>query len=298
MEIESIRIFVKVVQLGSFSKAAEVLRLPKSTVSRTVSGLEKETSTKLLLRTTRSLTLTAGGRAFYESCLGPVQILEDARKSLHGQDSILSGLIRLTAPEDLGAYVISPTIGEISKQNPDLFFDINYTDQVIDLVKEGYDIAIRIGKLNPSSFKATRLAEIVLVPVASPEYLKMKSKIKTPNDLSDHPCLTYRLNSINPKWQLYSKKGSKSVSIKASVTSNQMTSLMNIAMSGAGIGLLPHYLCQKHIEESRLVRILPDWTGTSFPFWMVTPMSTSSSARLKLTADRLADSIRRKLSAL
>src|SRR4051812_36061970 len=111
MDLELTRYFVKVVQNGSFSRAADLLKLPKSTVSKAITRLEHDTGTKLLLRTTRSLTLTAAGRAFYDTCLGPVHILEDAQKSLYGQDSILSGTLKITAPEDLGAHVISPAVG-------------------------------------------------------------------------------------------------------------------------------------------------------------------------------------------
>ena len=181
MEIELIRIFVKVVQQSSFSRAAEILKVPKSTVSKAITRLEYETGAKLLLRTTRSLTLTAVGRAFYETCMGPIQTLEEAQKSLNGNESILTGLVRVTAPEDLGIEIIAPTIGELSRKHPLLNFELNYTDDIVDLIKEGFDIAIRIGKLPESSLKVKRIGEIQIIPVASPKYLKNASKIFNPN---------------------------------------------------------------------------------------------------------------------
>lgn len=129
--IELTRIFVKVIQHGSFSKAADSLKIPKSTVSKAISRLERETGTKLLLRTTRSQTLTASGRAFYETCLEPLQILEDAQKSLFGKDAIIAGKIRITAPEDLGTHVIAPIIGELSQSYDKLFFELLYLNKVV-----------------------------------------------------------------------------------------------------------------------------------------------------------------------
>lgn len=208
MDLELTRIFVKVVQKGSFSRAAELLRVPKSTVSKSVSRLEAVTGTKLLLRTTRSLTLTAAGRAFYDTCLGPIHILEDAQKSLHGTDSIVSGTVRITAPEDLGSHVISGAVGELVKQHPGLAFDLLYTDQVVDLVKDGFDMAVRIGRPRATRFKIRRLGEVVLGLVASNAYLKSAEKISKPENLTGHSCITLDSGSLATRWHLKSKSRS------------------------------------------------------------------------------------------
>lgn len=291
MEIESCRIFVKVVQLGSFSKAAELLKLPKSTVSRTISRLERETETKLLLRTTRSITLTSAGRLFYESCLGPIQTLEDARKSLQGQDSIIAGTVRLTAPEDLGTQIISPALGKLAKEHPQLNFDLSYTDQVVDLVKEGFDMAIRVGPLRPSRFKAKRLGDVILIPVAAPDYLKIKGTPKSPNDLKNHDCLTFNDYITKPQWKLKSEGKSIQAAIKVKVSSNQMSSLLSLALESAGIAFIPLFLAKPYINSGRLCRVLPDWKGESLPLYLVTPTGTSDSSRLKLIADELSEVI-------
>jgi LysR family transcriptional regulator for bpeEF and oprC len=295
MELESTRIFVKVVQQGSFSKAAMLMRLPKSTVSRTISRMENETGTKLLMRTTRSLTLTPAGRVFYDACLGPVQILEDARRSLQGQDSMLAGLVRLTAPEDLGSQVIAPAIAEITKTNVGISFDLNYTDSVVDLIKDGYDLAIRIGKLNPSSFKAKRLGHVTLVLVAAPDYLKRVNKIREPRDLAVHQCLSYSFQAQNPRWVLRSKKESVTVAIKPRIMSNQMTSLVRMALSGAGVALGPNYLCKNELNDSSLMRVLPDWSNSGFPVSILSPQSTAMSARLKVATEALSVVIEKTL---
>lgn len=295
MELELTRYFVKVVQNGSFSRAAELMKVPKSTISKAITRLEKETGTKLLLRTTRSLTLTATGRAFYDTCLGAVQTLEDAQKSLYGTDSILSGVVKLTAPEDLGSEVIAPAIAELSRSHPDLRFELIYTDEVVDLIKDGFDIAFRIGQLNESSFKARRVAEVFLILVASPEYIKAHGKIKSPHDLQNHACISHREKSMQRVWNLKSKKESVRVAVKPKIYSNQMTTLMKMAVAGGGIALVPYYICKSEIAAGRLVEVLPGWVGTGFPVSMVTPLALSSSARLKITADRLAEVIQNAL---
>jgi LysR family transcriptional regulator, regulator for bpeEF and oprC len=295
LELESTRIFVKVVHLGSFSRAAELLRLPKSTVSRAVSRLEIECGTKLLLRTTRNITLTASGRVFFESCVAPLQALEDARKSLNGQDSLITGVIRLTAPEDFGMHMISKVVGGLARQHSGLQFDLHFTNEIIDLVKEGFDLAIRIGKLNPSSFKVKKVGEIIMVPVASPQYLKQRA-VNIPKDLSLCECLTIHSRLAKPSWMLESLEGKKiSIEITPKVMANQMSSLMNLALQGVGVAFIPLFLCQSEILLGQLVRVLPDWRGEGLSVSLVSPIGFSASNRLKLVSTHLANSIQKAL---
>lgn len=296
MELELIKIFVKVVQNGSFSKAAISLKQPKSTVSKAVSRLERETGTKLLVRTTRSLSLTAPGRAFFEACLGPIHQLEDAQKSLYGQDSILTGVVKITAPEDLGEAVIAPVIARLAIAHPQLRFDLVYTDDVIDLVKDGFDLAVRLGRVNESSFKLKRAGEVVLVPVASPEYLKGKAKIKTPSDLKDHVCLSISAPSYRERWTLRSGRVTTHVAISPAVMGNQMTTIMKMAIAGAGVALVPKFLCRPHLDRRELIHVLPEWASPGLPVSIITPLAASSSARLKITTDQIAASLATALS--
>lgn len=287
MEIELARIFVKVVQNNSFSRAAEILKMPKSTVSKAITRLERETGTKLMMRTTRSLTLTAAGRGFYDASLGPVLQIEDAQKSLYGHDSILTGLVKLTAPEDLGSFVIAPAIAELSLRHSDLSFELQYTDEVVDLVKDGFDLAVRIGRPSDSTMKLKRIGEVILIPVASPRYLKGKDKIREPMDLTAHSCLSINIQGNAERWTLKSSQGTVHVPIKSKIASNQMTSLIRMALADGGIAFVPSYLCTQHIVDRELVRILPEWSGPAIPASIVTPLAPSSSARLKVTVDYL-----------
>jgi DNA-binding transcriptional LysR family regulator len=289
--LENTRLFVKVVQFGSFSKAAAALKMPKSTVSRAIRSLEIDTGTKLLLRTTRSLSLTSAGQAFFDTCLAPLQTLEEAGKSLRGQDSIIAGKIKLTAPEDLGAYVISPTLARLCKRHPKLIFEVNYSNEVIDLVRDGYDLAIRIGKLAPSTHKVRKAGIISLVMVASPEYLKAAPPLNHPDDLINQFCLTLNLASVIPRWVLASGKKSVSALIKPVVICNQMTALVRMAREGAGIGLVPKYLIHEQLRSGNLVHVLPEWHQTQYPVSIVSPSASANSARLKLCSDLLLQEI-------
>lgn len=296
MGLELSRIFVKVIQYGGFSKAATALNMPKSTVSKAITRLESETGTKLLIRTTRSQTLTAAGRLFYEACLGPIQTLEDAQKSLYGMDNIVTGLVKLTAPEDMGIQMISPAIGKLCLKYPRLKFEMNYTDEIIDLVRDGYDFGIRVGELKESSLRSKRLGNIEMIPVASPTYLKSKKKLKHPKDLEDHIGLNLGVMNLSTEWTF--KQAGKTVraKINSQVQSNQNSSLLKIALAGAGIALLPMFICQEQLQDGSLLRVLPYWSGLKIPVSIVSPVLSTTSARLSLVSSELATALKNALT--
>lgn len=284
MRIELIHIFVQVIRSGSFTRAAEVLRVPKSTVSKAVSRLETETGTKLLVRTTRSQTLTAAGKALYDGCVGPLQAIEDAEKSLSGNDSLLMGVLKITAPDDLGTGILAPAAAALIRKYPGLSFDFNYTDRIVDLVKEGFDLAVRIGHLKESGLKVKRVGEVRLILIASPSYLKSEGRISKPEDLKGHPCLS--LSAGRYIWPLRSDTGaSAQVAIRPRIVSNHMSSLVKAAVAGGGVALVPSFLARPRIESGDIVRVLPHWTSQGLPVSVLSPLAFSSSARLRITTD-------------
>lgn len=284
MRIELIHIFVQVVRSGSFTRAAEVLRVPKSTVSKAVSRLETETGTKLLVRTTRSQTLTAAGKTLYDGCVGPLQAIEDAEKSLSGNDSLLMGVLKITAPDDLGTGILAPAAANLIRKYPGLSFDFNYTDRIVDLVKEGFDLAVRIGHLKESGLKVKRVGEVRLILIASPSYLKSEGRLSKPEDLKAHPCLS--LGTGRYVWPLRSDSGaSAQVAIRPRIVSNHMSSLVKAAVAGGGVALVPSFLARPRIESGDIVRVLPHWTSQGLPVSVLSPLAFSSSARLRITTD-------------
>jgi DNA-binding transcriptional LysR family regulator len=293
--IETIRLFVKVVQHGGFSKAAEALRIPKSTVSKAVTRLESETGTKLLVRTTRSQTLTAAGRSFYETCLGPIQILEDAQKSLYGQDNIISGTIKITAPEDIGGHVLMPVLSKLSRKYPSLNFDLYLTNEVLDLVKGGYDLAIRIGELRESRLLQRKVGEIIMIPVAAPSYLKDIHKITQPKDMENLAGINLRTGSLSHRWKLRNGKKFVSVNLKPNIQSNQVSTLIVSALAGAGVAVLPKYMVESYLASGKLIQLVPAWIADVFPVSVVSPVSTTSSARLNIISSEIITAIKETL---
>jgi LysR family transcriptional regulator for bpeEF and oprC len=289
--IENTRIFLEVVKQGSFSRTARLLKIQKSAVSRAVRAIEDSTGTKLLHRTTRSLSLTAAGRAYFESCLGPMQALEDAERSLRGQDSMMAGSIKITAPEDLGEAVISPAIAELSRSYPELRFELHFSNEVVDLVKDGYDFAIRIGKLPESNFRARKVGVISLVLAASPKYLKDAPAIRDVADLASHSTLTLNRASIVPRWQLTRQTSKATSIITPKIIANQMSTLVGLARHGAGVALIPHYLCEPDFASGKLVHVLKGWEQRTYPVTIVSPQSSDRAVRLKICSDLLSDRI-------
>jgi LysR family transcriptional regulator for bpeEF and oprC len=288
MEMEHSRIFIKVIQAGSFTGAAEILKLPKSTVSRAIAKLEADTGTKLLIRTTRSLMMTEAGKEFYDACLPAVLKLEDAHKNLLGRDKKISGLIKLTAPEDLGLSVIAPAIAELSLKYPSLNFEFSFTDDVVDVVTNGFDIAIRLGKRKDSGLKLKQAGEIVLIAVASPKYLSSKKKIQHPSDLKDHTCLSHFWSK---QWTMKSQNGVIKVPVRTKIVGNQMISMLKFAVLGCGIAFVPKYLCEPYLKSRDLIHVLPQWKSPPIITSIMTPVAPSSSAKLKLVVDVIYNAI-------
>lgn len=293
MQIELSQIFVKVIQSGTFSKAAEILKLPKSSVSRAISRLEYETGTKLIIRTTRSLTMTEAGRKYYEECLPAILILEEANKNLQDKDKTISGLVRITAPEDLGVSVVASAIARLSLQYPALTFELSFTDNVVDIVKEGYDVAIRLGKRKDSGLKLKQAGEVILIVVASPKYLKGRSKIINPNDLKEHICLSHFWSK---QWTMKSAKGKADVNVKTKILGNQMLSMIKMAVESCGVAFVPKYLCESYLKTGDLIQVLPEWKSPPIQVSIITPIAPSTAVRIRVTVDAIFEAVTKALN--
>lgn len=286
MLLELSRIFVKVVQNTSFTKAGIALNVPKSTVSKSISRLEKELNTKLLLRTTRNITLTPAGLRYYEALIEPMQALEEAHKSIYGNDSLLSGHLKITAPEDLGANIIAPVIAQLAREHSGLSFELIYTEKIINLIQDGFDLAIRVGHISESNLKFRNVGKITLIPVASPFYLQNSAPIIQPQDFTHHNCLCLAGFNTN-NWALKSFNKRVKISIQPKISCNTTSSLLKLVLASGGIALLPSFLVNPEIEIGSLIRLCPEWTTEDIPVSLLSPLAPSSSARLKITVDRI-----------
>lgn len=294
MSLDLTRYFVKIVQCGGFSQAASHLKVPKSTLSKALTKLERETGTTLLLRTTRKQTLTEPGRKFYEACRPPLEALEESLRALQGRDQELAGTIKLTAPEDMGTHLISPVIAKLCQAHPQLSFELDFTSKMVDLVGEGYDLAVRIGALKESGLKSRRLGNLSLILVASPQYLNQHAAISHPRELIQHACLPIMASGMSRSWKLKSKGQKFTAPITVRAESNQMSSALTLAINGAGIALVPHFLCEAALQQKQLVQVLPKWSAVGMPVSVLFTVSTATAARLKLVGDHIIEAIRKK----
>ncbi len=295
MEIQLIHYFVKIIEHGSFTKAADVLKVPKSTLSKAVSKLERETGTKLLIRSTRKQTLTEAGREFYEAALGPIQTIEDAHKALYGQDSVISGTVKITVPEDFEIFLLSSCIQQLGEKYPDLKIIIKSTNDVVDLIGEGFDFAIRIGPLEESNLKVRTIGHIQLATVVAKSYLS-KIELNTPKDLMNVRCIGLTTNKPYQVWRLNKNNKTQTIKTPLAVETNQITSVYKLTLTGAGVSVLPTFLCQKDIDNGQLVSVLNDWQYPDVPVSLISPLSTLHSARLKVVSEEIIQALRAFLS--
>lgn len=261
MDLNRVSAFVRVVHDGSFTAAARSLRLPKSSISRSVAQLEQDLGIRLLHRTTRQLHLTDEGAAFFERVSRALTDIDDATVAASDTQAELSGAVRVTAPVDLGVWSLSPILTRFIRKHPKIRIDLQLSGRVVDLVAEGFDLAVRVGPLRDSSLIARRIGELESVAYASPKYLKRHGAPSALEDLSAHDCVLFRSITGRARWELTHDDGrSAAVDVTGPITTDDMSFVRSAVMSGCGIGLLPAFLCARAEQRGRVVRVLPQWS--------------------------------------
>jgi len=281
MNIEALQIFVEVMRRGDYSSVAKDRNLAPSSISRTITSLEKQLGVRLFQRTTRSLSPTEAGKLYFKRVEPIVEELEYARLAVVDSSRSLSGTLRITASPSLGATCISPLLAEFTKLHPDLTVDLHLTDMVLDPVSENIDVAIRQGPLVDSTLIAERLMQTVYSVCASPDYLERNGKPHQPNDISHHNCLTFPLPGFKSAWKFRIRDAPQyveKVDIKSRLTVNLGIVLKRSAVDGAGLALLSDWLIGSSFEDGELVNVFPDHQVTATDFetmvWIVYPSRT------------------------
>ncbi|WPB82699.1 LysR substrate-binding domain-containing protein [Archangium violaceum] len=287
MDLNELLVFAKVVQAGSFTVAARGLRMPKSTVSRKVSELEERVGAQLLQRTTRKLRLTDVGQAYYEHCARIVAEAEQAELAVTRMQSAPHGLLRVTAP--LTFSFLGPIVAEFLKRYPEVQVELVCTDRSVDLVQEGFDLAVRAGRLADSSHIARKLGNVERVVVAAPSYLQERGVPKSPKDLERHDCLVFGAGMEGNVWTLHSGNKSLQVSVRARLVVNEPDMLRAVAVAGAGIALLPTQPSDTDLTTGRLRRLLPDWSSSGAPVHAVYPSTRHHSPKVMAFVDFLRE---------
>ncbi len=254
----SMAIFAAVVEARSFSGAARDLDVSKSAVSKHVSRLEERLGMRLLNRTTRQLSLTEAGATFYDYCARILEEAEEAEAAVTRLRSEPRGKLRMNVPMSFGILHVAPAIPDFIARYPGITVDMVLDDGFVDLVEEGYDVAIRIGHMADSSLIVRRLARIRLVLCAAPSYLSRRGRPDTPDDLMAHDCLEYR-QGAPANWVLDGPEGRYTVKVSGPVCANNGDVLRIMAVAGAGILLSPTFIVGSDISEGRLEVVLGDY---------------------------------------
>lgn len=270
MDLNEISIFLEVVQSGGFGKAAKKLGMPNSTVSSKISSLEKRLATTLIQRTTRQLKITPGGQNYYALCKKGLQEIQNAEREIVAGQAEPQGLLRVTAPIDLGGKVLPAVLSRYLEKFPQVKVELNLTDNITDLVGEKFDVAFRVGKLDDSSLIARKVGLANYALYAAPKYLKARGQPLQPQDLREHSCLTFQPMGTE-EWRLESKKGSAKITISGPIVVNNLSALKAFILQGDGIAYFPNFLVREELAAKKLVRVLPDWGSKPRPLHMVYP---------------------------
>lgn len=263
MALDDIEIFVKVIEQKSFSKASTLLRLPKSTVSRRISQMEERLGIKLLNRTTRQLSSTPIGQAYYEKCVTVVERLEEAENLIKGLQTAPKGRLRLTIPYELGI-LVKEDVTDFLTHYPDINLELELTNRMVDVVEEGFDLALRIGHLADSSLTAVKLLEMQGGIYASPLFLKDHSLPQCPSELPLSECIQFYTTQTKV-WQFHhEQEGIIEVKPGGRVQVNSMHYVCEAAVQGLGIAAINKVTALPYVQEGKLIEILKDYK-LSFP---------------------------------
>ena len=298
-DFEGLAIFAKVVELRSFAGAARELGLSKATVSKAVTRLEQRLGSRLFNRTSRQLALTDAGRQLSGRAAALLHDGEAAESEALSQSLSPRGLVRLAAPMSFGVAHLAPLLPQFLRLYPEVSIDLHLSDQMIDVIGEGFDAALRIAALPDSSLVARRLCAVEAFPVAAPAYLEKHGRPRHPMQLAEHACLGYAYQLTPDTWRLTNKKG-ETVSVRPAgggLRVNNGDAMLPALIAGLGIGILPDFITGDALANKKLVRVLPDWALPLSALHWVTPPGGPRPLRVEVLAEFLAKSLGRRPSA-
>ena len=285
----ALTVFAKVVEQGSFARAAERLEMSTSAVSRHLADLEAHLDTRLLHRTTRRLSLTETGQAFYERRVQLLADLDEAEEMVGAAAVVPRGTLRLTASITFGVRHLAPAIAEFGTRHPQLRFDVELSDRAVDIVDEGIDLAIRVGDIGSRSLIARRIGVSQLVCCAAPSYLANHPAPKSPADLASHACLSYEYSRERDLWRFRDRRGAAhEVRIAGPAHSNNGELLCALAVAGMGVHMEPDFIVAPEVRAGRLATLLPGFTPPSIEIYAAYPSRRHLSMKVRAFVDFLA----------
>jgi DNA-binding transcriptional LysR family regulator len=265
MDLPSLQAFVKVVQTGSFTRAADALDTQKAHLSRVVSQLERELGVRLLERTTRALSMTEIGREFFERAVGILALVEDAQRAVQKAQGEPRGTLRLTCGSEFGMIAVSRWIDRYLQRYPEVRVDADFTGRIVDIVHEGFDLAIRVGPLPDSTLAARKLGDLHYGLFASPDYLARRGVPAHPDDLTEHDVLAFAGGTHQAIWTLSRGDQQHRVELSARLKANNVFAIRDAAVAGLGVAQLPLIVATPPLRSTRLQPVLADWAPPSVP---------------------------------
>jgi DNA-binding transcriptional LysR family regulator len=268
---QEMRVFAAVVDAGSFVGAADGLGMSKAAVSRYLSELEQRLGVRLLHRTTRKLSLTAEGEVFLARSREILASIEDSEAEISTRSQTAGGLLKISVPVSFGIRHLAPLWTEFMQAHPRVSLDVQLADRIMDLVDEGFDLAVRIARLPDSSLVSRQLASTRLVLCASPEYLRTKGTPQHPTELVAHDVIGYSLLAMGDQWQFTGPEGPVTVKTQPRIRSNNGDTCVAACLRGAGLQLQPTFLIASELASGRLVEVLPQFRSIELGIYAVYP---------------------------
>jgi DNA-binding transcriptional LysR family regulator len=280
MQLDDMRIFVATVDAGNFTMAANRLRLSKQFVSRRVAALEAGLGVRLLVRNTRKLSVTDLGQEFFERAKRILADVGEAERAMSDRRTELRGLLRVSAPMSFGMTHLSPLVAEFLRTHPDVRFDMDLSDRTVDVIGEGFDMALRIGRLQDSTLVAQKLVDVRMIACCSPGYRRRRQEPATPADLAQHACLPYGQEG-RVSWEFVVDGVRTSPDVQGPLRSNNGEMLLDSAIAGLGIAYLPDFIAQKAIDAGLVVEVLTAYMPPPRALHAVYPQHRESSVTIR-----------------
>lgn len=295
-DLNQLWLFAAVAESGGFTAAAQRLDATKAKVSLAVGRLEAQLGVALFARTTRRVALTDAGQALYEQSVPALRSLQEALAQA-GQGGALAGTLRIGAPGDYAAHQLSPAVAEFAQRHPGLQVDLRSSDRVVDMLREGIDVSLRLGWLRDSSLRAARLGGFEQVLVASPGYLKRAPPVSRPADLARHEWVALALLPTPLTWKFTSARGQvRTVRVSGRLKTDSVASLRALLQSGAGISVMDQFTAGEALRSGKLVRVLPQWSLPRGGVYAVFPPGRHLPAKVKAFVDFYKDWLEREIS--
>jgi len=292
MDLNDIVVFTKVVETKSFTGAADALGLPKSTVSRKLAQLEERLGVRLVQRTTRKLALTEIGEAYYERCSRIVADIASAEQLVTDMQSTPRGRLRITASVDFSTRFLGEIVAEFIGQHPDINVELEATDRVVDLIDDGFDLAVRFGQMPESTLIARKLCALHLILCASPAYLARRGTPRSIEELDDHDHVLFTPSTRNQTWTFVGpNEQTYEFGRPARLASNNYGAVVDASRAGSGIASISEFMVTDEIKSGALVRVLPEWQTRPTDVHAVYPARQNVPPRLTLFLEHLAKSL-------